>query len=191
MPRLLTSSGRAYWGWSARQAHGARRGTARMGDEGKAAGYSPGRRLYESALCQFFRRDGESRYSAGTRLVPTPFPNNLAGGHTWARRDQTWARNNRAPFFCSFPLASTAGTSGPFFGFVPLSELNPRLTHCARVPALDDPDHAQRVCKVHLYQRSCSSRFSRMFVSSFRARSASGPRGRSNDLASAIITEPC
>jgi hypothetical protein len=111
MPRLLTFSGLAGWGWSARQTH--RAGERRVcGTKAKplvthlAGGFAMSRPL------SILSTDSESRYSAGTRLVPTPFPNDLAGGHTWARRDQkrdqTWARKNSGPFF----LRQAAGSGG-------------------------------------------------------------------------------
>jgi len=67
-----------------------------------------------------------------------------------------------------------------------LKALSARLTHCGMMPTPDDPHHAQRVCEICLYRRS-RCRFSRMPVNSFAARGASGPRGRSVDLAPGVI----
>ena len=65
--------------------------------------------------------------------------------------------------------------------------LNPCLTHCATVPAPGDPHHAQRVREICLYRRSRSCRFSGVLVNSCTARGASGPRGRSVDLAPGVV----
>jgi hypothetical protein len=46
--------------------------------------------------------------------VPTPFANDLAGGHTWARRDQTWGSNNRA-LFLQLYFGLDSGNVGAFF----------------------------------------------------------------------------
>jgi len=65
--------------------------------------------------------------------------------------------------------------------------LNPCLAQCGTVPSRDDPHHAQRVREICLYRRSRSCRFGRVLVNSSTARSASGPCGRSVDLARGVI----
>jgi hypothetical protein len=78
------------------------------------------------------------------------------------------------------------GRTPGWIGSLKRNPLNPHLTHCGTVPALDGP-HMPNAFVKFVCIGVLAVAFSRMLVNLFTARGASGPRVRSVDLAPSVI----